>query len=182
MTDLASLVLQEYRARFAAYRRYAEGALEQVDDGAFFDAPDPETNPLALQVKHLANNFRSRWTDFLTTDGEKPDRHRDREFVIEEGDTRDALMARWAEGWQTLEVTLAGLAPEDLMRTITIRGEPHAAVEALSRGLTHTAYHVGQIVLLAKHYAGTGWQTLSIPRGQSEAFTAAARAHHQPTS
>ena len=179
MADLATLVLAEVRARFAAYRRLAERALAQVDDDGFFATPDPETNPLALQVKHLAGNFRSRWSDFLTTDGEKPDRHRDREFVIEDGDTRVALMARWAEGWQLLFDTLDGLTLDDLTRTVTIRSEPHAVIEALTRGLAHTAYHTGQIVLLAKHYAGTTWQSLSIPRGESEAFAASMRAQQR---
>ncbi|HYG67312.1 MAG TPA: DUF1572 family protein, partial [Anaeromyxobacteraceae bacterium] len=148
MPDLAALVLQEFRDRFAAYRRSAEAALAQADDDAFFATLDAESNPLALQVKHLAGNFRSRWTDFLTTDGEKPDRERDREFVLEDGDTREALMARWAESWSVLEATLDALTPGDLTRAVTIRGEAHGVVEALSRGLTHTAYHVGQIVLL----------------------------------
>ena len=132
-------------------------------------------------MKPLASNFRSRWTDFLTADGEKPDRHRDREFVVEDDDTREALMARWTEGWQRLTDTLDALTPADLVRTVTIRGEPHTVVEALSRGLAHTAYHVGQIVLLAKHYAGADWQTLSIARGQSAAFAAELRARHQPS-
>ena len=181
MSALADAVLAEYRARFGAYRTMAERALAQVDDGAFFAPLDEENNPLALQVKHLAGNFRSRWTDFLSSDGDKPDRHRDREFELEDGDTREALMARWAEGWRLLDDTLDGLSADDLLRAVTIRGEPHAVVEALSRALAHTAYHAGQIVLLAKHHAGPDWQTLSIPRGQSEAYGATLRARHEPT-
>ena len=186
MSALADAVLAETRARFGQYRTLAERALAQVDDAAFFAAlgdggPEGE-NSLALVVKHLAGNFRSRWTDFLSSDGDKPDRHRDREFELDEGDTREALMARWAEGWRLLDETLDGLTADDLLRTVTIRGEPHAVVEALSRALAHTAYHAGQIVLLAKHHAGPGWQTLSIPRGQSEAFSAAHRTRHEAPS
>jgi hypothetical protein len=183
--DVAAAFLADARGRFAQYRRLAEGALAQADDAAFFAALHPpaggvdgEANPLALQVKHLAGNFRSRWTDFLTADLDKPDRHRDREFVVEPGDTREALMARWAEGWAACEATLDALTPADLLRTVTLRREPMTALSALTRGLAHTAYHVGQIVLLAKHHAGPAWRTLSIPRGASETFTATLHATH----
>ena len=179
MNDLATLVLKEYRVWFAAYRRYAEKTLVQVTDETFFAIPNPEPSPLAIQVKHLGYNFCSRWTEFLTTDGEKPDRYCDREFEIEEGDTREALMEKSAEGWQRLTETLHGLTPDDLARTVMILSEPHSVIEALSRGLAHAAYHTGQIVLSAKHYAGPDWQTLSIARGQSEAFAAEMRARHQ---
>ncbi len=185
MSALADAVLAETRARFAQYRALAERALAQVDDAAFSVAlgdggPEGE-NSLAVIVKHLAGNFRARWTDFLSSDGDKPDRRRDTEFELDEGDTRAALMARWAEGWRLLDATLAGLTADDLLRTVAIRGEPHTVVEALSRALAHTAYHAGQIVLLAKHHAGADWHSLSIPRGQSEAFSAAHRARHGPT-
>jgi len=182
MKTLGDVLLAELRARFGTYWTMADRALGQVDDAGFFaflvradGSTDEENNPLALQVKHVAGNLRSRWTDFLTTDGDKPDRQRDREFELVEEDTRDALMAAWAEGWGRLEETLAALTPDDLFKTITIRGEPHTVLEAISRALAHIAYHVGQIVLLAKHHAGAGWQTLSVPRGQSEAFGAALR-------
>lgn len=175
----APLFLAEIERRFRAYRALAEGALEQVDDAAFFAALDDEANAVAVLVKHLAGNFRSRWTDFLTADGDKPDRHRDTEFVLTDEDTRDALMARWDEGWRRLFDTLAALPPEDLTRTVTIRGEPHTVTDALLRALAHTAYHVGQLVLLAKHYAGSEWMSLSIPRGQSEQYVAAAREQHR---
>jgi hypothetical protein len=184
VSALAAAVLAETRARFAQYRALAERALAQVDDAAFFAAlgdggPEGE-NSLAVVVKHLAGNFRSRWTAFLSSDGDKPDRRRDGEFVIEEGDTRAALMARWDDGWRLLDETLGGLTEGDLLRPVTIRGEPHSVLAALSRALAHTAYHAGQIVLLAKHHAGPDWHTLSIPRGQSEAYGAAHRARHQP--
>ncbi len=169
----AEAFLADIENRFRAYRALAESAIEQTDDAAFFAALGGEANSTALLVKHLAGNFRSRWTDFLTADGDKPDRHRDTEFVLTDDDTRDALMTRWAESWQLLADTFAVLTPDDLTRTVTIRSEPHTVTDALLRALAHTAYHVGQIVLLAKHHAGENWKSLSIPRGQSEQFAAA---------
>ena len=169
------MVLDSLRERFATYRRMAERALAQADDDAFFARLGP-LDPLAVQVKHLAGNYRSRFTDFLTTDGNKPWRQRDEEFELRDGDTREALMAAWAEGWRLLDEALAPLADADLERMVTIRGEPLSVLQALHRALAHTAYHVGQIVLLAKHAAGDAWQTLSIPRGASAAFEAEMRA------
>jgi hypothetical protein len=180
MTDVARLYLDDARERFASLRRTAERAMAQIDDRAFFAAPDPATNSVAITVKHLGGNLRSRFTDFLTTDGEKPDRDRDAEFVVGPEDTRERLLAAWARGWAALEEALAALAPADLARTITIRGEPHTVVGALGRSLAHAAYHVGQIVLLAKHYAGPAWTTLTIPRGASAAFTEQLRTGRPP--
>jgi len=154
-------------------QRDAERAMAQVDDEAFFRLLDPEANSLALLVKHVAGNQRSRWTDFLTSDGEKPDRHRDTEFERAEGDSRASLMTRWNEGWELLFAALESLTAEDLLREVTIRGERHTVLQAIHRQLAHYAQHVGQIVLLAKHFAGDRWQTLSIPRGQSERFEVA---------
>ena len=142
----------------------ADKAIAQVDDSQFFALLDPDANSIAVIVKHVAGNMRSRWTDFLTTDGEKPDRRRDSEFDREGGDTRDAIMARWDAGWDLLFNTITSLAPGDLGRTVTIRGEPHTVVQAINRQLSHYSAHVGQIVLLAKHYAGPKWKTLSIPK------------------
>lgn len=144
----------------------ADKAIAQVDDAQFFALLDPDANSIALIVKHVAGNMRSRWTDFLTTDGEKPDRHRDTEFEREAGDARAALMARWDTGWELLLNTLSSLKPADLGKTVTIRGEPHTVVQAINRQISHYSAHVGQIVLLAKHYAGPRWQTLSIPKRQ----------------
>ncbi len=151
-------------------KRQAEKALAQVGDDDFFRTLDPESNSLAILVKHLAGNQRSRWMDFLTSDGEKPDRNRDSEFVIEPGDTRGALMERWERGWKYLFDALEPLGEDDLMRTVAIRGEPHTIIQAVNRQLSHYAAHVGQIVFLAKHVAGSNWKTLSVPRGQSQAF------------
>ncbi len=151
-------------------RRLAEDALRQVRDEQFFQAPDPESNSIALILKHVAGNMRSRWRDFLTADGEKPDRHRDREFEREPTDTRAALMDRWEEGWSAALSTIRSLRPEDLQKTVTLRGEPHTVLEAINRQVPHYAYHVGQIVYLAKHWAGQSWRTLSIPRGRSRDY------------
>jgi hypothetical protein len=154
-------------------KRLADEALAQVDEQQFFHVPGPESNSLALIVKHVAGNQRSRWTDFLTTDGEKPDRNRDGEFVLEPGDTRHDLMARWEAGWTLVVATIAALAPEELLRTVTVRGEAHTALQAIERQLVHYAHHAGQIVYLAKLLAGESWRTLSIPRGRSREFEVA---------
>ena len=146
----------------------ADKAVAQIDDEQLFAVLDPEANSIAVLMKHIAGNMRSRWTDFLTTDGEKPDRDRDREFEAEE--TRAATLARWNDGWDCTFRGLSALSPADLDRTVSIRGEAHSVVQAINRQLTHYAAHVGQIVLLAKHYAGVKWQTLSIPKGKSKEF------------
>jgi hypothetical protein len=154
-------------------KRATERALAQVSDEQFFTTLDPETNSIAVLVKHVAGNMRSRWSDFLTTDGEKPYRRRDSEFVIEPGDTRAALLERWEEGWTILFGTLTSLGPGDLERTVTIRSEPYTVVGGVQRSLAHYADHIGQIILLGKHFAGAKWQTLSVPRGKSEEYAAA---------
>ena len=154
-------VIGEYRKQ----KQLAERAIAQVgNDADLFVTLGADENSIATIVKHLAGNLRSRWTDFLGSDGEKPDRNRDLEFENERGETRVSLLARWALGWRVLFDTLEALKPEDLSRTVVIRNEPHTVVQAITRNLTHTAHHVGQIVFLAKHFAGDGWRTLSIPR------------------
>ncbi|MFN8059219.1 MAG: DUF1572 family protein [Vicinamibacterales bacterium] len=168
--DVATTYLDEMRGEFAGLRKHAERALAQVDDRGFFHEIDPEANCIGVVVKHVGGNLRSRWTDVLTTDGEKPDRYRDNEFVIAPDDTRHSVMALWARGWGALESSLAALSPADLLRTIYIRAEPHTVLKAIDRAALHTAMHVGQIVLLAKHVQGASWTTLSIARGQSAAF------------
>jgi hypothetical protein len=142
----------------------AEKAVMQIDDEQFFAVLDPEANSIALIMKHVAGNMRSRWTDFLTSDGEKPDRNRDSEFEHVPGDTREAILARWEDGWRRLLGAVSDLHPQDLGRTVTIRGEPHTVLQAVNRQLSHYSAHVGQIVLLAKHFAGPRWQTLSMPK------------------
>lgn len=155
---------------FRRHKALAERAMAQVDDVAFFAAAGSDSNSLATIVKHVAGNLRSRWREFLTTDGEKPDRQRDTEFVVLEGDTRESLMMRWEEGWAFLFEALEPLSDNDLERVVTIRGEPLSVLQAVIRQLTHYAYHVGQIVLLAKAHVGDGWRSLSIPRGTSAQF------------
>ena len=154
---------------FRNYKKLAERAIEQVSDEEFFATIDEEANSIALIVKHISGNLRSRWTDFLTSDGEKPDRHRDTEFELI-GDTRESLMKFWEDAWQILFDVIEPLKPDDFLLTVTIRGEPHSVVEAMNRQLTHYAYHVGQIVLLAKHFRSTEWKSLSVPKNRSAEF------------
>ena len=166
----ASEYLEEAKRQFGGLKKTADRALAQTSDADFFTALDPESNSLALIVKHLAGNMRSRWTDFLTSDGEKPDRNRDSEFAIEEGDTREDLMRRWDDGWALTFAAIGGIRPEDFSRTVEIRGQPHTILKAINRQIAHYAYHVGQLVFLAKHFAGNRWETLSVARGKSEEF------------
>lgn len=154
---------------FRNYKKLAERAIEQVSDEEFFAAIDPEANSIALIVKHVAGNAHSRWRDFLTTDGEKADRDRDTEFELI-GDTRESLMQFWETGWQTLFDAVEPLTVDDFSRTVTIRGEPHTIIEAINRQLTHYSYHVGQIVLLAKHFKAADWKSLSVPKNRSADF------------
>lgn len=167
--EIGTAYIADLAERLKGLRRNAERAAAQVDDRGFFAAPDAETNSIAVNMKHVGGNLRSRFTDFLTSDGEKPDRDRDGEFIVD-GETRAEVEAAWARGWEILEGTLASLAADDLLRTIQVRGESMTALSALNRALAHLAGHVGQITLLAKHYAGPEWQTLSIPRGQSKTY------------
>ena len=155
----------------------ADKAMAQVDDAGFAAVLGPDENSIAIVVKHMAGNMRSRFRDFLTTDGEKPDRNRDGEFATGEADTRAALQQAWEEGWRIVFAAVEPLTEEDLARTVTIRGEGMTALQAVTRQLTHYAYHVGQIVLLARHHAGERWTSLSIPRGGSAAFNRAPAAY-----
>src|SRR5215217_218007 len=173
MSDFCHEYLADVRTKFVRLRNTAERAMAQVGDDDFAKMLDPENNSIAVIVKHVSGNLRSRCTNFLTADGEKPDRDRDGEFVLHPHDTRARLSKEWAAAWDLLGGTVDALTPEDLQRTIYIRAEPHMVSQALSRHLGHLAYHVGQIVLLAKHWVGSEWQTLTIPRGQSNAFTQA---------
>jgi uncharacterized protein DUF1572 len=156
--------LVDVRVQFEKMKRLAEGALAQAGDDQLNVALDAESNSLAVIAKHMAGNLRSRFTDFLTTDGEKPDRNRDGEFEIAGPVARQMVMEDWERGWQVLFGALDGLTPADLRREVVIRGERHTVVQALNRQLTHHSYHVGQIVFLAKHLRSDRWKTLSLPR------------------
>lgn len=155
---------------FRYYKKLAERAMEQVTDEQLFALLDQEANSIAIVVKHMAGNMRSRWTDFLTTDGEKPDRDRDSEFADPPA-TRMALLEAWEDGWSRLFRALEPLSDADLGRTITIRGEPHSVMQAVNRQMAHYSNHVGQIVMLAKHFAHDHWKSLSVPRNRSAEFT-----------
>ena len=170
MTDAAIHYLEEARRQLRGHKRMGEGAMSQLCDEDFFVTLDPETNSIAILVKHLAGNMRSRFTDFLTTDGEKPDRFRDREFEIGPATKRGEVMRWWEEGWACVLGAIDPLQPEDVMRTVPIRGEPHTVLQAINRQIAHYAQHIGQIVFLAKHLRSNEWKTLSIPRGKSEEF------------
>ena len=154
-------------------KQRAERALDQVAPEDLFRKLDPESNSLAEVMKHVGGNLRSRWTDFLTTDGEKAGRNRDSDFLASERDTPVSLRQNWESGWECLLKTLKTLKPEDLDRTVRIMGEAHSVVEAIHRSMTHSANHVGQIIYLAKHIVGPRWQTLTVPRGQSKQYAAA---------
>ena len=166
-------IVENYRLdalqSFHSYKKLAERAMEQISDEEFFATIDEEANSIGVVVKHIAGNLVSRWRDFLTTDGEKSDRDRETEFEII-ADTRESLMEFWERGWKTLFDSVEPLTVEELSRTITIRGEPHTVVEAMNRQLTHYAYDVGQIVLLAKHFKSKEWKTLSVPKNRSAEF------------
>jgi len=153
------------------YKRLGERAIEQAPHQALFATLDRESNSIAIIVKHLHGNMRSRWTDFLASDGEKPDRNRDTEFEAPPK-TRAELMTLWEAGWKGVFDALAPLQEADLSRTVVIRTEAHSVMQAINRQLAHYAYHVGQIVYLAKHFAGSDWKALTVPRGQSAEFNA----------
>lgn len=157
---------------FQANKRMADRAVEQVPDDKLHVALDENTNAIAVIMKHIAGNLLSRWTDFLTTDGEKPTRKRDGEFV-DTLTSRAELLAYWERGWNCLFATLRGLSAEDCVKTVLIRGVPHSVPLALERSLGHTCYHIGQIVQVARIHGGKNWKTLTIPRGQSEEFNKA---------
>jgi Protein of unknown function (DUF1572) len=170
--ELATHYLADALKVFRNYKQLGERAFAQLSDEELFVAIDAEANSVAVIVKHLAGNMRSRWTDFLTSDGEKPDRDRDSEFVLDGQTSRADVMRWWEDGWRVLFGAIEPLRPEDLLRRVPIRGEPHTVVEAINRQLAHYAQHVGQIVFLAKHLRSSDWQTLSIARGQSGQFNA----------
>ena len=162
--SVADTYLNDVRLQFRKLKTLAEDALAQISDDELVVVLDAESNSLAVIVKHMAGNLRSRFTDFLTTDGEKPDRNRDGEFEIAGNPGRAAIMADWESGWTRLFATLDALQPDDLLREVRVRGEALPALAQLDRQMTHHAYHVGQIVFLAKHLRSTDWKNLSMPR------------------
>jgi len=162
--------LSDALRNFRSYKKLAEEALAQTSGQDIFRLIDPEANSITILIKHMAGNMRSRWTDFLTTDGEKPDRHRDKEFEIAPGTTRSDVVEWWEGGWLCVFHAIAALAPQDLERKVFIAGREHSVLQAITRQLLHYAGHVNQIVLLAKHFRGAEWKSLSIPKGQSETF------------
>jgi uncharacterized damage-inducible protein DinB len=166
--SLGKAYLEDIVFSFRKQKESAEKAIRQVEDQGFFQKPGEHSNSIAVIIKHVAGNLASRWTDFLTTDGDKPWRDRDAEFVIGPDDTRERLLAAWEAGWAALLQTLAGLHEEDLLKTVTIRREEHTVLQALHRSLTHTAYHVGQIIYLCRLVTKDNWQWLTIPPGQSQ--------------
>jgi len=181
MDTIASHYLDEIRRQLRGHKRLVEGALTQLKDEDFFVTLDPESNSIAILIKHISGNMRSRFTDFLTSDGEKPDRHRDGEFELSDKTTRAELMQWWESGWSVVFAALDSLTPDDVMRTIYIRQEPHTIVQALNRAMAHYATHLGQIVFLAKHLRSKEWKTLSVPRGKSEEFNRMSLAERKRT-
>ncbi|HET8781375.1 MAG TPA: DUF1572 family protein [Pyrinomonadaceae bacterium] len=164
--------LEDSIALFKAGKKMAESAIAQLKDEEFFISLDEEANSVAVIMKHMAGNMFSRWTDFLTSDGEKPNRNRDMEFVIEANTTKADVLDYWERGWACVFAAIEPLKPEDFEKTVMIRGEKHTIVQAINRQLTHYSYHIGQIVFLAKHFRSTEWNSLSIPRNKSAEFNA----------
>lgn len=172
--EFSTSYVRDAEKTFRYYKQLAEGAIAQVPDEALSACLDAESNSIALIVKHMAGNMRSRWIDFLSSDGEKPNRHRDTEFEAPPR-MRGELLAVWDEGWKCVFEALAPLGEADLGRTVLIRNEAHSVMRAIQRQIAHYAYHVGQIVFLAKHFAGERWTSLSVPRGKSAEFTTRVR-------
>jgi uncharacterized damage-inducible protein DinB len=171
MDNWRSVYLQETRAVYRQHQEWADQAIAQLDsDEAFFKALGPRSHSVAVTVKHVAGNLRSRWLNFLTTDGEKPDRNRDAEFIIAPEDTRTRLMKAWSDAWTVLYAELDGLHPDDLEKSITIRGETLTVLKAIQRSLAHTAYHVGQILYLCRLLKEGDWHWLTIAPGASQQF------------
>lgn len=179
-SQIGTLYLDDAHHSFLQYKRLAERAFAQLQPGDWFTCIDPEANSIALIVKHLSGNMHSRFTDFLTTDGEKPNRNRDQEFILDTSTALEQVLAWWESGWNCVFAALAALKPEDLLRTVSIRGQQYTVLRAINRQLLHYPHHIGQIVFLAKHFQGAGWKSLSIPKGQSATMGVQAElAHYQ---
>jgi len=169
---LGKLFLDDALLQLKKQKQLTENAIAQVTDVQLFDSLDSENNSIAIIMKHIAGNMVSRWTDFLTTDGEK-NRERDLEFEQEDADTKESLLKRWNAAWEITLNSISNLCEDDLNKTVYIRKEPHLVLEAVNRQLTHYAYHVGQIVFLTKHFAGNNWKSLSVPKGMSKEYEVA---------
>ena len=180
MESILADYLRDVIAVFRKHKDWADGAMAQIDDAAYFRDLGERNHSVAVVVKHVAGNLRSRWRDFLTTDGEKPDRNRDGEFVLTPADTRPALTAAWEEGFAILFASLAALRPDDVGRTVTIRGEAHTVYQAVNRALAHVAYHVGQITYLCRLLKEGEWKWLTIAPGSSRSFNEQMQARHGP--
>ncbi len=170
MDEIGREFLRDVAARFEQWKATAEKAAAQLGDDQLHWKPEPGSNSVAVLLWHIGGNLRSRWRDFLSTDGEKPDRNRDTEFEVGPDRTRAEIMALWTEGWEIQRANLAAVTPADLLRTVTNRSQPETVIEAMHRQLCHLASHVGQIVYIAKAVRGPEWQTLSIPRGKSREY------------
>ena len=168
--SLGTHYLEDAIASLRAYKKQADKAIAQLKEDEFFRTLDEEGNSVAVIMKHMAGNMFSRWTDFLTTDGEKPNRNRDMEFVIEPETTSKHVIDHWERGWKCVFDALEPLTDDDLLKTVSIRGEEHTVMQAINRQLTHYPNHIGQIIFLAKHFRASEWQTLSIPRNKSTEF------------
>jgi len=179
MADIGEMYLDETFRSLRGMKRQADSALQQLSDEQFFAVLDAESNSVAIIVKHMTGNMRSRFTDFLTSDGEKPDRNRDQEFITPANSSRADFVEVWECHWQLVLDTVKGLSPSDLVREVTIRNEPHSVMQAINRQLVHYSQHIGQIIFLAKHLKGADWKTLSIPRGQSDSVNAVYAAKFQ---
>ncbi len=169
-------IVQNYHedsiASLKSYKKLADKAIAQLKDEEFFVTLDDESNSVAVVMKHMAGNMFSRWTDFLTSDGEKPNRNRDMEFVIEQSTTKEDVLDYWERGWACVFAAIEPLTAEDFEKKVMIRGEEHTIVMAINRQLMHYAYHIGQIVYLAKHFRASDWNSLTIPRNKSAEFNA----------
>src|SRR5437764_13450488 len=170
--SLGEHYLDDALRTFGNYQKLAERAFAQISDEDFFRKLDAESNSIAINIKHMAGNMLSRWTDFLTTDGEKPERNRDMEFVMLPETTKEEMLAYWEKGWKVTLEAIESLTSDDLMRTVAIRGQDHTVVQAIDRQMAHYAYHVGQIVYLAKHFKSSEWKSLSVPKNKSAEFNA----------
>ena len=169
-TSLGEHYLQDSISSLRAYKKLADKAIEQLRDNELFVTLDDEGNSVAIIMKHMAGNMFSRWTDFLTSDGEKPNRNRDMEFVIEPNTSKQDLIDYWERGWQCVFAALEALGADDLLNSVMIRGQEHTVVQAINRQLMHYANHIGQIIFLAKHLRAADWKSLSVPRNRSAEF------------